>query len=60
MRGGAKVAKMYYDIKSNHGSYKRDLVLLYDPTRKKRLKEQNEDSIEWPLCCYQFSIERYL
>ena len=38
---GAKVAKRYYDIKSNHGSYKRgDLVLLYDPTRKKGLKNK--------------------
>ena len=37
----AQVAKRYYDSKSNHGKYKRgDLVLVYDPTRKKGLKNK--------------------
>lgn len=37
----ARVAKKYYDSRSNHGSYKRgDLVLLYDPTRKRGLKNK--------------------
>ena len=57
----AKVAKRYYDAKSRHGSYKRgDFVLLYDPTKKKGLRNKMRALWHGTICGNQSTFQRYI